>query len=812
MKNYTGLSIGEVAEKRKQYGTNSIEEKKKNILLDTFLDEIKNPIVVMLSLAGLVSYLIGETAESIAIFAVVILNFCFTLFQVYKADNAVAALKNLIHAECIVVRDGTKVNLGVKELVPGDIVYLEAGARVPADIRILEATYTEVNESILTGESQLVSKKVSDDESGKLFMGTSVVVGQMYGEVTDIGSATSFGKIAETMRNVDEAQTNLQKKLGGLTRTLGVFGVVGASIVFVLAFMQDKGLYESFLLTVSLAVAVVPEGLPAVMTAILSIGVGQMAKKGVIMRRLDAIEGLGDITILATDKTGTLTQNKMSVSQIWMRSKWETDLSVDQILHLSFVSNTSVTAVPTIDGKSEYLGDPTEIALREYSDGNKSERQTFEVTLVDEKPFSSETRTRSVTVSIDNKTFTCVNGAPESLLENTNLKQEELSEIHAELQKCASKGLRTIAFGISNGEGPLEFIGFVSLKDPLRPGISNAITDARDMGIRTILITGDNPLTAEAIAVEAGITKGTGSYMIGSMLDSMSDEQLMETLDTVNVFARISPIQKLRLVTLLQKKGEVVAMTGDGVNDAPALKQADIGVAMGKVGTDVAKEAADAVVTDDNYVTMIDGIKEGRAIVRRIELATMFFVAGNIGEFAYILFALLLNLPLISPLQILFINLITDAVPALALAVAPVKVSGRKNIRTTLLGKAEYVYVGIGASILAASTIFAVWHTKENPALANTVAFVMLMMLQQIMLIDVWLGLIRHTSELRKVFNVYLLGGISTTIAMIILLFNTEFFVDLFDLVNVTSSAYVYFLYGVVLYMAYVFTRVHKLK
>jgi P-type Ca2+ transporter type 2C len=451
MKNYTGLSLGEVNEKRRQYGSNSIEEKKKHIFLDTFLGEIKNPIVVMLSLAGIISYFLGETAESVAIFAVVVLNFCFTLFQVYKADNAVAALKSLIQAQCIVIRNGIKQNIGAKELVPGDIVYLEAGARVPADIRILEATYTQVNESILTGESQLVSKKVSEDESGKLFMGTSVVVGQMYGEVTDIGSATSFGKIAETMRNVDDTQTNLQKKLGGLTRTLGIFGVIGASIVFVLAFVQDKGLYESFLLTVSLAVAVVPEGLPAVMTAILSIGVGQMAKKGVIMRRLDAIEGLGDITILATDKTGTLTQNKMSVAQIWMRSEWQTELSVDQILQLSFVTNTSVTAVPTIDGKSEYLGDPTEIALREYSDSKENIEQ-FEVELIDEKPFSSETRTRSVTVSIGGKVFTCVNGAPESVLEGSTLREDEISEIHSELQKCASKGLRTIAFGVSVGD------------------------------------------------------------------------------------------------------------------------------------------------------------------------------------------------------------------------------------------------------------------------------------------------------------------------------------------------------------------------
>lgn len=810
MKSYFGLSAGEVIEKRKEFGSNIIEEKKKHIFFETFVGEIRNPIVIMLTLAGVISFLIGETPESIAIFAVVVLNFCFTLFQVYKADNAVAALKKLILAECIVVREGLKTSINVTELVPGDIVYLEAGARVPADIVILETTYSEVNESVLTGESALVTKKVSDDDAGKLFMGTSVVVGQLYGQVTATGSQTNFGKIAETMRSVGETQTNLQKKLAKLTRTLGIFGVAGAAAVFVLAFVQDKGLYESFLLTVSLAVAVVPEGLPAVMTAILSIGVGQMAKKGVIMRRLDAIEGLGDITILATDKTGTLTQNKMSVSDIWLRSNWGVDLKASEIQQLAFVHNTSVTSVPTIDGKSEYLGDPTEIAMREYADQSKH-AHVLEVEVLDEKPFSSETCTRSVLLSMGGQEYTIVNGAPESILELSTLDTDEITKIQNELQKCASKGLRTIAFGVSDGQG-FEFIGFVSLKDPLRAGIKTAIDDATSMGIRTILITGDNPLTAEAIAVEAGITTRTGAYITGDMLEKMSDEQLIETLDTVNVFARISPIQKLRLVTLLQKKGEVVAMTGDGVNDAPALKQADIGVAMGRVGTDVAKEAADAVVTDDNYVTMIDGLKEGRAIVRRIELATMFFVAGNIGEFAYILFALILNLPLISPLQLLFINLITDAVPALALAAAPVKLVLKKNVSKALLGRAEYFYIAAAASILSGVTIFASWQTKTMPEVSKTLAFIILMLLQQVMLIDVWLGLIRHTAELKKTLNVYLIGAVSSTLILIIVLFRTPFFIKLFDLVNLPNYSYIYFLYALVVYLAYVFTRVHKLK
>jgi Ca2+-transporting ATPase len=778
------------------------------------VQEFKSPIVGLLIFAGSISFFVGERAEGVAIFSVVLLNLGFTLFQVYKADNAIASLKALILEKCLVVRDGARKNINTEELTIGDIVYLEAGSKVPADLQILEATHTEVNESILTGESQLVEKNVSDSTAGKLLMGTSIVIGQIYGKVIAIGSQTEFGKIAETITQVDEIETNLQKKLHHLTKNLGILGICGAVLVCILAFVKDKGILESFLLTISLTVAIVPEGLPAVMTAILSIGVGKMAKEGVIMRRLDAIETMGDITVLATDKTGTLTQNSMKVENVWFRDSWKTKLSVDEIIRLAFVQNISITKLPKIDGGFEYIGDPTEAALCEYVDKKNWDETENNFVKIDETPFSSETRTRSITVKKGGSTYVSINGAPESILElSKHITEDEKALITKELQKNASKGFRTIAFGVGSDIQSVEFIGFASLKDPLRPGIKGAIEEAESMGIKTILITGDNPLTAEAIAVEAGIVTKEGSYITGDMLDVLGDAELEEILKTTSVFARISPIQKLRLVLALQKMGEVVAMTGDGVNDAPALKQADVGVAMGKVGTDVAKEAADAVVTDDNYITMISGIKEGRAIVRRIELATMFFIAGNMGEFLYIVIALLLNLPLISGLQILYINLITDALPALALSFAIVKTSAYKKEKSPkLLGKSEYTYIAITSVILSLTTIAITWQFKDQPSVARTVGFVVIMMLQQIMLVDVWLGLVRHASDIKKLCNKSIIAAVGITLVAVYSIFNNSFFTELFELSKIPFSAYVYFLYGVAVYFGYVFTRASDYK
>lgn len=815
MTEMTGLSHSEALDALKIYGKNSIEEPSKNLLLDTILGELKNPIVLLLLLASGVSFALGEFAEGVAIGVVVVLNICFTLFQAYKADNAIEALKKLISQSCIVIRGGKKINIDTSLLVPGDIVYLEAGTRVPADIEILKSTYCEVNESILTGESLPVEKKVSDGASGILYMGTAIVLGQVYGKVIKTGSQTSFGTITGAMYALDDSETLLQKKLKNLTKKLGIVGIVGAMVVFVLSFIIDKNLGESFLLTISLAVAVVPEGLPAVMTAILSIGVGAMAKKGVIMRRLDSVEGLGDITVLATDKTGTLTQNIMSVQEIWENKSAKHKISFDDVLGLSFILNTSVTELPEVGGGYLYVGDPTEIALREYMDRKnisaKSVEEKWKVT--DEVPFSSETRSRSVTAELDGHSYTCINGAPEEIIKLCpQISEEEKTIILKELQEKASLGLRTIAFAYRESEGENKFAGFVSLRDPLRDGIKETIEKARQMGIRTIMITGDNPLTAEGIGIEAGIITKRDAYVSGDMLDKMDDEELAEILKKVSIFARISPIQKLRLVQVLQKSGEIVAVTGDGVNDAPALKQADIGVAMGKIGTDVAKQAADVVVTDDNYVTLIDGIYEGRAIVRRITLATTFFVGGNLGEFGYILLSLVFGLPVMSPLQILFINIITDAVPALALSFSPVKPGAKLNIKKkSLLAKAEYIHIAIAASVLSFSATAATWYFRGDEYVARTIGFLMIILIQQTILIDIWLGFIEKSKDLKALLKRSMLGAFATTVTILLVTLNSQL-ADLFKLSDITPAMILSIVCGISLYLVYVLIRITRVR
>ena len=809
---YAGLGSGEVVERQKQYGPNTINKKRKSIVLETIWTEMRGPMTILLSLAVVVSCVLKEYAEAIVVLVVIILNLFFTIFQVYKADNALEALKKLISEKTLVFRSGRSLSIDSKELVPGDIIYIESGAKVPADIKMLESTFTEVNEAMLTGESLPAQKKVGDGSIGELYMGTVLEVGQVYGEVIATGPSTMFGKIAESLTEIKETDTNLQKKFKDLTKKLGLAGLIGAVIVFALSFIKDKNIYESLLLTISLVVAIVPEGLPAVTTAILSIGVGQMAGLGVIMRRLDAIEGFGDITILATDKTGTLTQNKMTVEKLWVRNETHSkNITKEQALLLCFSVNVKVTEVPNIDGSAMYVGDPTEVALREYINTIATKNTIFDnIKITEEVPFSSDSRIRKTYIEIDNKKIVLINGAPETILDlDIHLMQEEREEILNELQTQASLGLRTIAYAVGENDEHIHFIGFAALKDPLRPGIRSAIDTAAEMGIRTILITGDNPLTAEAIAVEAGITTKKDAYITGDILRNLSDEKLLEIIEHVDVFARIAPDQKLRLIKILQKKGEFVAMTGDGVNDAPALKQADIGVAMGKVGTDVAKEAADAVVTDDNYVTMIDGVRAGRVIMRRTQLAVTFFIAGNIGEFLYIISALIFNLPLISPIQILFINIITDAVPALALSFAPVKVQNKTRKKGNLLGITEYSYIAVVSCILALSALYGTYIFRDSPDTAKTVAFLILMLVQQVMLVDLWLGMVRHTSELKKLLNRSIISSVTLTLLVIYTIFNIRYFVSLFDLSEIPLHIVTLLIYTFGAYLAYVFTRVH---
>lgn len=608
----------------------------------------------------------------------------------------------------------------------------------------------------------------------QLYSGTIVTRGRGYMLVTKTGSNTRFGKIAKTLQNIKEIKTPLQEKLENLTKQLGIIGIFTSIIVFLLSFVKEKNVLESFIFAISLAVAAVPEGLPAVMTIILSIGVERMAKRKTIVRKLNAIETMGSLTLIATDKTGTLTTNQMRVKKIWVDEK-EYDISSPphlsnhpfQKIILNSCLNSTASLVFKVDhGEMDIIGDTTEGALlimaKNLGINYEEERKKWQIE--EEIPFSALTKRMSVKVKkIDKHStfqvlrYTFSKGAPESILEICNFIQigEEIKpltptkrkEIETEFQKFAQKGLRIIAFSYksyksyktyTNIEEDQIFLGFVGIADPVRPEVKEAVKKAQNAGIKVVMITGDNELTAEAVGIETGIINKGEDILSGKILREYTDEKLLEILPKVKVFARTYPEDKYRIVKLYQKLGEIVAVTGDGVNDTLALKQAEVGVAMGKTGTDVAKDTAHIIITDDNFATLIDAIEQGRNIFLHIKNAIKYLLSCNIGEVIYILFALLLGLPIPTPLQLLYINIATDGLPAISLAFSPddKKVLEKPPRKTlNILDKADYHYifsVGFLTMILAGFSLF----IKNN----TTAVFSVIIFIQQFILVDLFLS------------------------------------------------------------------------
>lgn len=616
--------------------------------------------------------------------------------------------------------------------------------------------------------------------NNQLYAGTIVSRGRGFMKVTATGMNTRFGQIAKTLSLIKETKTPLQKKLEVFTKQLGIIGIIASIIVFLLSFIKEKNTIESFILAVSLAVAAVPEGLPAVMTIILSIGVERMAKRKTIVRKLNAIETMGSLTLVATDKTGTLTTNKMRVKKIWVDEK-EYDITSPphfsnhpfQKIVLNSCLNSTASLVFKVDhGDFDVIGDTTEGALllmaKDLGINYEEERKKWQI--VEEIPFSAVTkrmtiktqnsRLRDGQAKLKTQDFVFSKGAPESILEICNFIQigEETKpltptkrkEIEAEFQKFAQKGLRMIGFSYKTNrtnksnlsDESLEenqiFLGFVGIADPVRPEVKQAVEKAKKAGIKVVMITGDNELTAEAVGIETGIIQKGEDILSGKILNSYSDLELLKILPKVKIFARTSPEDKYRLVKLYQKLGEVVAVTGDGVNDALALKQADCGVAMGKTGTDVAKDTAHIVITDDNFATLISAIEQGRNIFIHIKNAIKYLLSCNISEIIYILNALIFNLPVPTPLQLLYINIATDGLPAISLAFAPddkkiLEKPPRKTL--TILDKIDFHYIfSVGiltALIVVLSSVF----KKSLTGVFTTLVFV-----QPFILIDLFLS------------------------------------------------------------------------
>ena len=721
-----GLSDEEAKNRREKYGLNELKAKKKKSLFMKFLDQFKDFSIIILIIAAIVSGIVGVAegegiTDTIIILIVVLVNAIIGVTQEAKAEKSLEALQKLTDHASKVVRNGQVVVVPAKELVPGDIVVLDTGDYIPADLRIIEAVNLKSQEASLTGESVPVEKtteKIEDTEIGlgdrtnMLFSSSLVTYGRGKGIVVETGMTTEVGKIAEMINESEDQITPLQQKLNKLGKTLGIVAIVICVIIFIIGLLQNKEPIHMFMTAVSLAVAAIPEGLVAVSTIVLAIGVQKMVKRNAIVKKLPAVETLGSATVICSDKTGTLTQNKMTVEKVFLNGeikdldkigKSDIDEDMTKLVYANMLCNDTKISK---DGK--LTGDPTETALVDMAFSLNFDPSIYDrMKRIAEVPFDSDRKLMTTVNKLNNSYIAYTKGGVDELLKickgyllNGEIKEdlENYTKIvRAKNEEMAKEALRVLACGykeydheptkeeLENIESDLIFVGMVGMIDPPREEAKKAVEKCKTAGIKTVMITGDHKITATAIAKKLGILENEDEAITGQELEKMSDEDLQKNVRHYSVYARVSPEHKVRIVKAWQKNGEIVAMTGDGVNDSPALKTSDIGCAMGVVGTDVAKEAADVILTDDNFATIVSAVEEGRRIYDNILKVIQFLLSSNIGEIVVLLLATLAtplfanwfgitdraHLEILLPIHILWINLVTDSLPALALAFDP---------------------------------------------------------------------------------------------------------------------------------------------
>ncbi|MBM0046135.1 cation-translocating P-type ATPase [Anaerococcus sp. mt242] len=722
----TGLSSSEAQARLDKYGPNRIESSNKKSMLEKIKEQILDPMVILLIVASIISAFTGDTVEAIIIIAIVIINAIMSIYQEGQAEDSVAALQKMSSPEATVVRDGKRGKVKAEDLVPGDIVTLETGDIIPADIRLLDSRNLQIDESSLTGESVAVEKDADEvydtevgigDRKNSAFSSSIVTYGHGEGVITATGHDTEIGHIATSLDSVADKETPLQRQLKDLSKKLAILVIIVCILVFVVGyFRSNMSWLENFMVAVSLAVAAIPEGLTAVVTIVLSIGMNRMVERKAIVKNLVSVETLGSTTAICSDKTGTLTQNEMTITKVFTDFKefdvagsgytpegditleGETIADHDQIKLLMTVASLSNDAnLIERNGLYEITGDPTEGAMLTLAEkwGIVQEDLNEAHPRIDEIPFDSDRKMMTTFHEMDGTYYAMTKGAPDIIIGNSSKimidgKLEEFTEdmkrqVLEENTKLAKQALRVMAYAFKpyetlegeeltteNIEREMVFVGLTGMIDPPRPEAKAAVAECHNSGIDVIMITGDYFETALAIAKELGIAEREDQAMQGSDLNNKSEEEIREIVKTKRIFARVSPQNKVQLVNALQANGNVVAMTGDGVNDAPAIKNADIGISMGITGTDVAKDTADMILVDDNFATIVNAVEEGRVIFSNIKKFVGFLLSCNIAEVLIVFLSILFGLPSpLTPIQLLWLNLVTDAFPALALGVEP---------------------------------------------------------------------------------------------------------------------------------------------
>lgn len=755
------LSAEQVRKNQEKFGMNELVEGKKKSTLQIFLEQFKDFLVIILICSAIISLFLGETESAAVILVVITMNAILGTVQTIKAEHSLNSLKQLSAPNAKVLRDGVVVEIPSREVTVGDEIHLEAGDSVPADGRIVEIASLKVDESALTGESLGVEKTSEvlegelalGDRKNMVYSGSFVTYGRATVVVTDIGMNTEVGKIASLLKNTSEKKTPLQMNLDQFGQKLSIIILILCAALFGLQVIKGAAVADAFLFAVALAVAAIPEALSSIVTIVLAFGTQKMAKEGAIVRKLQAVEGLGSVSIICSDKTGTLTQNKMTVEHYYLDGQDIPAEKIDpqnplhkQMLRLSILCNDSTN----IDGQE--IGDPTETALINLGDqlGVPAQRVRGVYPRLSEIPFDSDRKLMSTLHNLKDGCTMITKGAVDVMLNRVKyiqrdgklveLTPEDMKEIEAANEGFSREGLRVLSVGykkfeasrelVLDDEHDLIFLGLIAMMDPPRVESAEAVADCIRAGIKPIMITGDHKVTAAAIAKRIGILKDESEACEGAEIDNLSDEELKDFVEHISVYARVSPEHKIRIVRAWQEKGNIVSMTGDGVNDAPALKQADIGVAMGITGTEVSKDASSMILTDDNFATIVKAVENGRNVYANIKRSIQFLLSGNFAGILVVLLSSLCGLPVpFAPVHLLFINLVTDSLPAIALGLEPHKheVMNEKPrpMHESILTKTFLARVGIEGAVIGAMTLlaFLIGYQGGNARLASTMAF-----------------------------------------------------------------------------------------